>query len=66
MWEPIMPGVWKIETVEEEEEIDLVERQKNIKDHLPPGFSFDELAPLEVRIELAERLQNIRKKSLKK
>lgn len=62
-----MPGVWKIETVEEEEEeIDLVERQKNIKDHLSPGFSFDELAPLEVRIELAERLQNIRKKRLKK
>lgn len=64
MWEPIMPGVWKIETVEEEE-IDLVERQKNIKDHLSPGFSFEELAPLEVRIEFAERLQNIRRKGLK-
>lgn len=64
MWETIMPGVWRIDAVEEDK-TDLIERQKNIKEHLSPGFSFDELAPLEIRIEFAERLQNIRRKGLK-
>lgn len=64
MWETIMPGVWRIDAVEEDK-TDLVERQKNIKEHLSKGFSFDELAPLEIRIEFAERLQNIRRKGLK-
>lgn len=58
-----MPGVWKIETAEKDE-TDLIERQRNIKEHLSKGFSFDELAPLEIRIEFAERLQNIRRKGL--
>lgn len=54
-----MVGVWQIDKVEKDE-TDLVERAINVKDHLSKGFTFEELAPLEVRIEFAERLQAIR------
>lgn len=61
MWESIMPGVWQtIPSKNDEIEEDLVEKEMHRHENMPPGFSAEELAPLEERLEIARRLQKIR------